>query len=94
MFSCTSTADGRIAMQTKINPALLNRTDLARLREDFRYFDRNRDGLMQFDEFTHFLASLKANMSAQELHTGFTEIDTDRDGVIEFEEFVDWWGVP
>jgi Ca2+-binding EF-hand superfamily protein len=81
-------------MQTKINPARLNAAELARLREDFTHFDRNRDGFMQFDEFTRFLQTLDAQMSPEELRTGFTEIDTDHDGVIEFEEFVDWWGAP
>ena len=81
-------------MQAKIDPARVNATDRARLREDFRYFDRNRDGLMEFDEFTHFLQSLDADMSPEDLRIGFTEIDTDHDGVIEFEEFVDWWGTP
>jgi Ca2+-binding EF-hand superfamily protein len=68
--------------------------DIARLREDFNYYDRNRDGLMEYQEFVRFLNALDAGMSEGELLTGFTEVDTDHDGVIEFDEFLEWWGEP
>jgi Ca2+-binding EF-hand superfamily protein len=79
-------------MQKQLDSTRSTGGDLARLREDFDYDDRNDDGLMQFEEFTSFLCALEASMSSEELRTGFAEIDTDHDGVIEFEEFVDWWG--
>ena len=65
--------------------------DVARLREDFDYYDRNDDGLLQYDEFVRFLHAIDGSMSDSECHIGFMEIDTDRDGVIEFEEFLEWW---
>jgi calmodulin len=69
-------------------------TETARLREDFKYFDGNQDGFMQYDEFVRFLKAIDAGMSDEELHIGFVEVDTDHDGVIEFEEFLEWWAAP
>jgi Ca2+-binding EF-hand superfamily protein len=65
-----------------------------RLREDYEYYDRNKDGLMEYGEFVNFLNALNAGMSEQECRIGFTEVDTDKDGVIDLEEFLDWWGSP
>ena len=78
-------------MHEKVNPALRDAAEIARLREDFVHFDRNDDGFMDFDEFVRFLKALEAGMSESECHLGFHEIDTDHDGVIEFSEFLDWW---
>lgn len=61
------------------------------LFEDFAYFDEDRDGLLQPDEFVRFLDGIGAEMTDEECRIGFAEIDTDRDGVIEFGEFMDWW---
>jgi calmodulin len=66
----------------------------ARLRADFKYFDRNHDGVMELEEFCRFLAALDGGMSKADCRSGFAEIDTDRDGVIEFAEFSEWWERP
>ena len=63
----------------------------AELQDDFEYCDEDGDGLMQFDEFEHFMDGLGADMSSEECRIGFTEIDSNRDGRIEFREFMDWW---
>ncbi|HEU4624560.1 MAG TPA: EF-hand domain-containing protein [Steroidobacteraceae bacterium] len=81
-------------MKEKIIKEKRDAAEIERLREDFEYFDRNDDGLMEFEEFQRFLQALDAGMSDEEARLGFSEIDTDRDGVIEFEEFLDWWGSP
>jgi calmodulin len=65
--------------------------ELAELHEDFDDFDRDGDGLLQFNEFVCFLDGLEADMTEKECHIGFAEIDSDHDGVIEFGEFVEWW---
>jgi calmodulin len=83
-----------VMQQQNIDAGLREAGEIARLREDFEYYDRNKDGLMEFDEFTRFLNAIDADMSERELVTGFTEVDTDHDGVIEFEEFLEWWGAP
>ena len=68
-------------MRERVNPELLNATEIARLREDFEYFDRNNDGLMEFEEFVRFLDAIGANMSRADCEQGFNEIDADHDGV-------------
>jgi len=81
-------------MHEKVNPTLRDEAEIARLREDFDYFDRNKDGVMEFEEFVRFLTALDAGMSESECRIGFAEIDTDHDAAIEFEEFREWWAAP
>jgi len=81
-------------MHEKVNPTLRDAAEIARLREDFDYFDRDKDGVMEFEEFVRFLTALDAGMSEAECRIGFAEIDTDHDAKIEFEEFLDWWAAP
>jgi Ca2+-binding EF-hand superfamily protein len=61
------------------------------LREDFEFNDANGDGRIEYEEFKELLEFLDADMSNNEVHTGFAEIDTNHDGAIEFDEFVAWW---
>jgi calmodulin len=65
--------------------------NVARLREDYDYFDSNRDGRLEYGEFARFLAVLRSGVSEQEQRLGFHEIDVDRDGTIDFDEFLEWW---
>jgi calmodulin len=81
-------------MNTHIAEPLREIGDAARLREDFDYYDRNDDGLIEYDEFVRFLQAIGGGMSESECVIGFHEVDTDRDGVIEFQEFLEWWGAP
>ena len=62
------------------------------LKEEFVLADRNRDGRIDFKEFSQLMQGLEAGLSAAELRLGFQEIDTDANGLIDFREFVDWWG--
>jgi len=64
------------------------------LRQDFDHADNDRDGRIDFAEFSSLLEDLEAGMSAQELRIGFHEIDTDRDGRIDLREFITWWTEP
>jgi calmodulin len=85
---------GDVAMNNTVSRNTPEPGDVARLRKDFDYYDRNDDGLMEYDEFVRFLGALDAGMSESDCRIGFGEVDADRDGVIEFEEFLDWWGAP
>jgi calmodulin len=63
----------------------------ARLREDFKAHDANKDGKISFGEFVRLMSGLEAGLTTEELRIGFDEIDTDDDGAIEFDEFAAWW---
>ena len=65
--------------------------ELDELREAFDYNDRDTDGMIQLDEFAEMLDELDADMSENEIRTGFGDIDTNDDGLIDFKEFVAWW---
>ena len=62
-----------------------------RLREDFDFNDRNRDGRLTLGEFIRFMGTLDEDITSEECQIGFDEIDTNRDGAIDFEEFAAWW---
>jgi calmodulin len=81
-------------MGPNTTPQLREAGDAARLREDFEYYDRNQDGLMQYEEFVRFLNAIDGEVSESECRIGFGEVDSDHDGVIELEEFLEWWGGP
>lgn len=61
------------------------------LKEGFAQFDLDHDGLMQFDEFREFIATLDSQMSTEECRIGFAQIDADHNDVISFDEFATWW---
>lgn len=61
------------------------------MREDFRAYDRDSDGRINFLEFREFVTSLDENISDEEVMVGFRDLDSDRDGSISFQEFLTWW---
>ena len=63
----------------------------AELLADFRGFDRNQDGRIDYREFKEFLSHLADQMESDDMRTGFCDIDVDRDGLIDFPEFIYWW---
>ena len=69
----------------------LTRDQLDELREDFEFNDGNRDGRIDYDEFSELVGLLDENIEESALRIGFHEIDIDHDGAITFDEFVDWW---
>lgn len=71
--------------------AKLNTEQLAELREDFAFNDKNEDGRIDFDEFCELLTDLDAEVSPDEALLGFYEIDTNGGGSISLDEFVAWW---
>jgi Ca2+-binding EF-hand superfamily protein len=61
------------------------------VREDFRAFDRDHDGRINFLEFRELMESLDPDMTDEEALIGFREIDSNRDGGIDLHEFLTWW---
>lgn len=61
------------------------------IREDFRNFDRDHDGHIDFLEFRELMTSLDENIGDEELLIGFREVDADHDGSIDLHEFLSWW---
>ncbi|MDH3646540.1 MAG: EF-hand domain-containing protein [Gammaproteobacteria bacterium] len=59
--------------------------------ESFEYFDRDRNGFIDFDEFTELLRVISPESTVQQAAEGFSIIDTDSDGHIGLEEFITWW---
>jgi calmodulin len=61
------------------------------LLADFRGFDRNQDGRIDYSEFKEFLSQLDDQLRMEEMRAGFFDVDSDRDGLIDFQEFIYWW---
>ncbi|KAG5880816.1 hypothetical protein JTB14_027982 [Gonioctena quinquepunctata] len=58
------------------------------LREAFRVFDKNNDGLISSTELRHVMTSLGERLSEEEVEDMIKEADMDGDGQVNYEEFV------
>lgn len=58
------------------------------LREAFRVFDKNKDGLISSSELRHVMTSLGEKLSDEEVDDMIREADLDGDGMVNYEEFV------
>ena len=61
------------------------------LRRHFDFFDDDRNGVIDFEEYFDMLKILGPDVGAEEARESFTTIDLNRDGLISFGEFVAWW---
>lgn len=71
--------------------ARFNDEEIAEINENFDHFDNDKNGLLDYDEFTYLIDALDGDMSPDEMHAGFSYIDTDQNGFIDIEEFISWW---
>ena len=69
----------------------LNEEEIEELYENFDHFDSDKNGLLDYQEFTYLIDSLGGDMQADEMHAGFASIDLDQNGYIDIEEFLSWW---
>ncbi|XP_012282631.1 neo-calmodulin isoform X1 [Orussus abietinus] len=58
------------------------------LREAFRVFDKNNDGLISSMELRHVMTNLGEKLSEEEVDDMIKEADLDGDGMVNYEEFV------
>ncbi|KAK7863904.1 hypothetical protein R5R35_014476 [Gryllus longicercus] len=58
------------------------------LREAFRVFDKNNDGLISSTELRHVMTNLGEKLSDEEVDDMIREADLDGDGMVNYEEFV------
>ena len=64
------------------------RSGPGQLRKNFKYFDRNADGVVSVKEFSQGLEIMGIDLEQHEVITLFGRYDVNHDGVIDFGEFV------
>jgi len=69
----------------------LSDVQIAEIRSDFDFFDRDKDGQIDIQEFIELLTVLSPKTKAGHVQEGFSLIDKNHDGAIDFPEFLDWW---
>ncbi|XP_065079552.1 calmodulin-like [Ochlerotatus camptorhynchus] len=83
--------EGRIQFSNFVAMMTVRMRQLTRedeLKEAFRIFDRNGNGLISADELRAALESFGEKMSEEELDELLREADINCDGQIDYEEFV------
>lgn len=69
----------------------LSKKEIAEIKENFEFFDRNHNDLLELREFIKLFEILAPSASREMAIRGFETIDTDGNGGIDFDEFLDWW---
>ncbi|KAL9661810.1 hypothetical protein QQ045_026638 [Rhodiola kirilowii] len=59
-----------------------------KLRDVFRYFDRDGDGKVSAEELREYFVSVGEYMSPKEAKEIINELDTDGDGMLDFQDFL------
>jgi len=69
----------------------LSKKEIEEIRENFDFFDRNHNDLLEKKEFIQLFKILAPDASREMAIRGFETIDLDGNGGIDFDEFLDWW---
>ncbi|MBF7072724.1 EF-hand domain-containing protein [Glaciecola sp. MH2013] len=69
----------------------LSEEQVAAIRKDFDFFDKDLNGQIDLHEFIELLTVISPKTKASNVQEGFSMIDENGDGFIDFEEFLDWW---
>lgn len=64
---------------------------IADIRETFDFFDRDNNGLIDFDEFRSLLKTVNPDATVSQAAEGFSMTDTNSDGYVDLDEFIAWW---
>ncbi|KAI6237232.1 Calmodulin [Aphelenchoides besseyi] len=67
---------------------MMKETDSEMIREAFRVFDKDGNGVITAQEFRYFMIHMGQQFSEQEVDEMIKEVDVDGDGDINYEEFV------
>jgi len=62
--------------------------EASRVKQIFRKYDSNGDGVFDVEEFKRFLYALGLNVTC--LQAFLRKVDKNDDGAVQYEEFVDW----
>lgn len=60
-------------------------------RKNFDFFDNDKNGHIDFDEFKDILTVIATGVTTKKAAEGFSMVDSDSDGQVSFEEFIAWW---
>ena len=69
----------------------LTEEQVAEVRKEFEFFDKDKNGQIDLKEFVELLTILSPKTKASHVQEGFNIIDDDNNGFIDFDEFLDWW---
>lgn len=69
----------------------LTEENIAAVRKDFEFFDRDQNGQIDLPEFIELLMVISPKTKVANVREGFALIDNNGDGYIDFDEFLDWW---
>jgi hypothetical protein len=64
---------------------------IAEIRNSFEFFDKDANGLIDFDEFRALLRTVNPEATTSQAAEGFSMTDTNCDGYVDLDEFVAWW---
>ncbi|SNY53884.1 EF-hand domain pair [Arsukibacterium tuosuense] len=70
---------------------ILTEQQLAEIKSEFEFFDRDGNGQIDIAEFIELLTVLAPKTKANHVDEGFKLIDKNNDGFIDFAEFLEWW---
>ena len=65
--------------------------EIEEIKSNFDFFDHDKNGEIDLDEFTDLLRVLSPKSSKLQAAEGFGLIDSNGDGHIDFDEFICWW---
>lgn len=69
----------------------LTQEQVDKIKEDFMFFDNDKNGRIDEEEFFELLKVLSPKVKEHQAAEGFKLIDENDDGVIDFNEFLTWW---